>query len=238
MKLGKTILGYFLAGAFLFYLFALWNFPYERLKNAWVRAFEEALPLKLSIERLAPVLPWSLRLEGIRLSRDNLSFRLPDLVLRPDLGSLLRGQAGGILEEAENPARMGFEFRQRGGKTALTLRMNRAEVQARAGKDASFQVRLSGNGSLEWDGADWQQGNGALWTLMERGKFQGNPDAGVFLPLRLFDSLRGDFELKGGVVRVKRLEAAGRETRFALPRPVEIPLKGGGLPPDLSLFLG
>ena len=237
MKAGKIILGYFLAGVLFFYAFFLWQFPYDRLKNAWVQSFEEAMPVTLSIGRLAPVLPWGLRLEDIRVGTDSLSFRLPDLVLRPDLPAFLSGKTGLGLEDAGSSARLTGKFRQEKNKTGFSLRLNKAEVRAVSEKEISFRVQLSGEGSFEWMGEDWEKGSGQLWALLERGEFQGNPGAQIPLPLKLFDSVRGEVQFKEGMARVKRLEASGKESRFTLPQPIQIPLKGGGLPPELLFLL-
>jgi type II secretion system protein N len=236
MKAGKIILGYFLAGALFFYAFFLWQFPYDRLKSAWVQSFEEALPLRLSIGRMAPVLPWGLRLEDVRVGTDSLSFRLPDLVLRPDLAAFLTGKAGLSLQDAGSSARLAGTFRREKNKNGFSLRLNKAEVQALAGKETSFRVRLSGEGALEWVGEDWDKGDGQLWALLERGEFQGSPEAQIPLPLKLFDSVRGEIQFKEGMARVKRLEASGKENRFTLPQPIQIPLKGGALSPELFLL--
>ena len=237
MRSGKIILAYFLAGVLFFYAFFLWQFPYDRLKNAWVQSFEEALPLSLSIGRMAPVLPWGLRLEDVRVGTDSFSFRLPDLVLRPDLPAFLAGRTGLGLEDGGSPARLAGRFRREKNKNGFSLRLNKEEVQAYAGKETSFRVRLSGEGAFEWVGEDWAKGNGQLWALLERGEFQGSPGARIPLPLKLFDSVRGEVQLKEGMARVKRLEASGKENRFSLPQPIQIPLKGGGLPPELIFLL-
>ena len=236
MRSGKIILGYILAGVLFFYAFFLWQFPYDRLKNAWVRSFEEALPLSLVIGRLAPVLPWGLRLDDVRVGTDTLSFRLPDLVLRPELAAFLAGRAGVSLEDAGSSARLAGKFRREKNKNGLSLRLNKAEVQAYAGKETSFRIRLSGEGAFDWVGEDWAKGNGQLWALLERGEFQGSPGAQIPLPLKLFDSVRGDLQFKEGMARVKRLEASGKQNRFTLPQPIQIPLKGGALPPELFLL--
>ena len=237
MRSGKIILAYFLAGVLFFYAFFLWQFPYDRLKNAWVQSFEEALPLSLSIGRLAPVLPWGLRLEDVRVGTDSLSFRLPDLVLRPDLPAFLAGKTGLGLQDAGSSARLAGNFRREKNKNGFSLRLNKEEVQAFVGKETSFRVRLSGEGAFEWEGEDWAKGKGQLWALLERGEFQGSPGARIPLPLKLFDSVRGEVQLKEGMAGVKRLEASGKENRFTLPQPIQIPLKGGGLPPELIFFL-
>ncbi len=41
MRTAKIILGYFLLGVLFFYIFFLWQFPYERLKKDWIQKFEE-----------------------------------------------------------------------------------------------------------------------------------------------------------------------------------------------------
>ena len=236
MRAGKIILGYFLAGVFFFYAFFLWQFPYDGLKSAWIQRFEEGLPLRLGIGRLAPALPWGLRVEDIRVGTDSFVLLLPDLKVYPDLASLLARKTRLGVQEAGSAARLAGKFRRVGNQNDFDLRLNKAEVRALAGKESSFRVKLSGEGSFRWTGESWETGSGAVWALLERGEFQGNAGE-VPIPVKLFDSVRAEVQIQEGMARVKRLEASGKETRFTLPRPIQIPLRGGGIPPELILFL-
>ena len=236
MRAGKIILGYFLLGVLFFCAFFLWQFPYDRLKKAWIQNFEGSLPLSLSIDRVSPVLPWSLKLENIRLGADSLIFRFPDLILRPHFPGLMLGKPAFDLADTGNPSRVSGKFRQEKNRNGLNLRLNQMEVQAFFGEESSFPIRLSGEASLQWEGKDFDRGDGQLWALLERGEIQGNAASRIPLPLTLFDTARGEVQFKDGIARVKRLEASGKNTAFALPQPLQIPLKGGGLPPELFLL--
>lgn len=235
MGAGKIILGYFLLGVLLFCAFSLWQFPYERLKNAWIQSLEGSLPFSLSIGRVAPVFPCYLKLEHIRVGADSLSFRFPDLVLRPHVPGLVRGNPAFDLADTGNPSRVGGQFRREKNRNAVNLRLNQMEVEALSGKESSFPVRLSGEGSLHWEGRDFERGEGDLWVLLERGEIRGEASR-VPLPLVLFETARGEVQFKDGMARVKRLEASGKGTAFRLPQPIQVPLKGGALPPDLFLL--
>jgi len=237
MRAGKIILGYFLLGVLFFCVFFLWQFPYDRLKNVWIRNLEGSLPLALSVDRVSPVFPWSLRLENIRVGADSLSFRFPDLILRPHITGLILGKAAFDLADTGNPSRVSGQFRQEKNRNGLNLRLNQMEVQAFSGKESSFPIRLSGEGSLRWEGKDFARGDGQLWALLERGEIPGDAASRIPLPLTLFDTARGEVQFKDGIARVKRLEASGKNTTFRLPQPLQIPLKGGSLPPELFLLL-
>jgi len=236
MRAGKIILGYFLLGVLFFCAFLLWRFPYDRLTKAWIQNLEGSLPLILSMDRVSPVFPWSLKAENIRVRAGSLSFRLPDLVLRPHFSGLIRGKPAFDLADTGNPSRVSGQFRQEKNRNSLNLRLNQMEVQAFAGKESSFPIRLSGEASLRWEGKDFDRGDGQLWALLERGEIQENTASRIPLPLTLFDAARGEVQFQDGIARVKRLEASGKNTAFRLPQPLQIPLKGGNLPPELFLL--
>ena len=83
MKIRPPFLGSFILGLVLFYLFFLWQFPYAQVRKAMVQAFEETVPLTLSIGQVGPSFPANLLIENIRVSSDSLSFRVPDLTPIP-----------------------------------------------------------------------------------------------------------------------------------------------------------
>lgn len=236
MRAGKIILGYFLLGVLFFCAFFLWQFPYDRLTKAWIQNLEGSLPLSLSIDRVSRVFPWSLKLENIRVGADSLSFRFPDLILRPHFSGLIRGKPAFDLADTWNPSRVSGQFRQEKNRNGLNLRLNQMEVQAFLGKESSFPIRLSGEASLQWEGKDFTRGEGQLWALLEKGEIPGDAASRIPLPLTLFDTARGEVQFKDGIARVKRLEASGKSTTFRLPQPLQIPLKGGSLPPELFLL--
>lgn len=236
MGAGKIILGYFLLGVLLFCAFFLWQFPYDRLKNAWIQNLEGSLPFSLSIDRVTPVFPCYLKLERIRVGADSLSLRFPDLVLRPHFPGLILGKPGFDLADTGNPSRVGGRFRREQNRNNLDLRLNQMEVQALFGKESSFPIRLSGEASLQWEGRDFDRGDGELWALLERGEIRGMAASRIPLPLTLFDTARGEVQFKGGIARVKRLEASGKSTAFRLPQPIQVSLKDGALPPELFLL--
>jgi len=236
MRTGKIILGYFLLGVLFFCAFFLWQFPYDRLTNAWIQNLEGSLPVSLSIDRLSRVFPGSFKLEKIRVRTDSLSFLFPDLILRPHFPGLILGKPAFDLADTKNPSRVWGQFRQEKNRNGLNLRLNQMEVQAFSGKEGYFSIRLSGEASLLWEGKDFDRGEGQLWALLERGEIEGNAASQIPLPLALFDTARGEVQFKDGIARVKRLEASGKNTAFRLPQPLQIPLKGGNLPPELFLL--
>ncbi len=235
MKIRLPFLRYFIFGLFLFYLFFLWQFPYTQLKRATVQAFEETLPLTLSIGRVGPSFPANLCLENIRVQSDSLSFRVPDLILSPSHLSFLLGKIDLAIGDSENPSRLQARFQQEKNKNHLNLRLNQAEVPASSPKEFSFLLKLSGEGSMQWDGEELEKGNGRAWALLERSEIQGSQISQAPILLTLFETLRAEVQIKEGIVRLRRLEAWGKDTSFSLPRDLQFPIKGG-LPSDWGIF--
>ena len=237
MKKAKHILANILLGCFFFYIFFLWQFPYERLKKDWIQRFEESVPLSFSIGRIAPSFPLNLRVENIRVERDGFSIQLPDLIVHPNLVEILLGNPSFEFHDGENSPCLTGKFQPGMNRNRLNLRLNKLEVRASIGKGQTFRIKVSGEASFQWEGEDLDRGKGQLWTLLERGELQGNSASQIPLPLILFDTLRAEVQVQDGIARVKRLEASGKETRFSLPQPIQVPLKGRGLPLDLDLLL-
>lgn len=235
MKIRLPFLGYFIFGLFLFYLFLLWQFPYTQMKRAMAQAFEESVPLTLSIGQVAPSFPAGLCLENIRISSDSLSFRVPDLTLSPGLLSLLKGKTDLAIGDSKKFSRVQGRFQQEKTQNHLNLRLNQTEVQASSPKGFSFVLKLSGEVSMQWEGEDLEKGNGQVWALLERSEVQGAQVSGAPLLLTLFNTLRAEGQFKEGIIRVKRLEASGKDTSFSLPNDLQLPIKGG-IPPDWGIL--
>lgn len=236
MKIARHILGYILLGGFFFCIFFLGQFPYERLKKEWIQGFEESVPLTLSVGRMAPSFPLNLGLENIRVGRDGFSLQLPDLIIHPNLLEILLGNPSFEFSDGDQSSRLTGKFQQRMNRNRLDLQLNKLVIQAFIGKGQSLRIKASGEASFQWEGEDVERGTGHLWSLLERGELQGSSASQIPLPLTLFDTLRAEVQLQNGIARVKRLEASGKKTRFSLPRPIQVPLKGGGLPPELFLL--
>lgn len=230
-------LGSFLLGLVLFYLFFLWQFPYAQLKKAMVQGLEVTFPLTVSIGQVSPSLPASLRIVNIGASSDSLSFRVPDLMVNPRIMGFFLGKTDLTIGDSANSSRLTGRFWQEKNKNQLNLRLNQMEVRASSSKEFSFLMKLSGEVSLQWEGGDWEKGTGQAWALLERAEIQGAQVSQAPLPLTLFDTLRAEVQLRDGLIRVKRLEASGKDTRFSLPRDLQFPLKGGRFPLELGLLL-
>ena len=236
MKIRPPFLGSFILGLVLFYLFFLWQFPYPQVRKAMVQAFEDSVPLTLSIGQVGPSFPANLRVENIGVSSDSLSFRVPDLTLHFDLLSFLFGKTHLAIRDSNNSSRLEGRFRQEKNKNRLNLQLNQMEVKTQSSKEFSFLLKLSGEASFQWEGEDWEKGNGQAWALLERSEIQGAQISQAHPLLTLFDNLRAEVQLKEGIIQVKRLEASGKDTRFSLPKDLQFPIKGG-IPSDLgSLF--
>jgi len=237
MRIAKYVLGYILLGGFFFYIFFFFGqFPYERLKEGLIQSFEESVPLSLSIGRIAPSFPLNLGMENIRVGRDGFSLQLPDLIVHPNLVEILLGNPSFEFSDGKNSSRLTGKFQQGKNQTRLNLRLNVLEIQASIGKSQTLHIKASGEASFQWEGEDLNRARGQLWSLLERGELQGSAASQIPLPLTMFDTLRAEVQVQDGIARVKRLEASGKEARFSLPQPIQVPLKGGGLPPELFLL--
>lgn len=237
MRIAKYILTYIFVGGFFFYIFFLWQFPYDRLKKKLIQSFEESIPISLSIGRIAPSLLLDVGVKNIRVGRNGFSLQLPDLIVHPNLVDILMGNPSFEFSDGENSSRLTGKFQQGLNRNRLNLRLNKLEIQAFIGKGQSLRIKTSGEASFQWEGKDPDRVRGQLWSLLERGELQGSAAAQIPLPLTLFDTLRVEVQVQDGIARVKRLEASGEKTRFSLPQPIQVPLKGRGLPPNLALFL-
>jgi type II secretion system protein N len=231
------ILGYLIFSLSLFYFFFLWQFPYDQLKKAIIQGFEEAVPLKLSITRMGPSFPCDLLIENIRIDSGALLFQLPDLSLHPNLFSFLWGEGGFSLQDTASSSRLRGEFHMQKKQSRVKIQLNNLEIKTSAQKEASFQMKLSGEGTFQWMGEDFEKGNGQAWALLERGEIRGAQEAQLPLPLALFNTIRAEIKLQGGILRVKRLEVSGKDLKGSFQGDFQFPGKAKGEFPDLGLFL-
>jgi type II secretion system protein N len=236
MKIRFPFLGFLILGLILFYLFFLWQFPYAQLRKEMVQAFEETIPLTLSIGRVGPSFPASLEIHNIRVSSDSLSVHVPDLIFHPGVLNFLLGKTEWAVEEAGSLSRLQGRFQQGKNRCRLNLRLNQVEVPASSPGGLSFSLKLSGEATLQWEGEDWDKGKGQAWALLERSEIHGAQPSQAPLPLILFDTLRAEVQLQDGIVRVGRLEASGKDRRFSLPKDFQFSLKGG-IPSDGRIFI-
>ena len=229
------ILGYFIFGLSLFYLFFLCQFPYDQLKKVIIQRFEETIPLKLSIERMGPSYPYNLLIENIQIDSGSLLFQVPDARLHPSLAGFFWGGRSFDLHDLANPPRLRGEFRMEKNRSGVKILLNNLEIKASAQKETSFQMKLSGEGTFQWVGEDFQKGNGRAWALLQRGEIRGAQNAQLPLPFALFDTIRAEIKLQDGILQVKRLEVSGKDLKGSFQG--DFPFPGKGDFPDLGLLL-
>jgi len=237
MRTRLPLWGFLALGLVFFYAFFLWQFPDELLRRAIIQKFEEEFPLTLSLGGARISFPAGLRIENIRLSSDSVGFRAPDLKVSPDLAGLFLGRIEWAVRGTDLPPRLEGRIRQEKEKSRLELRLNQLEVEADSPEEFSFSMKVSGELALQWEDGEWEKGTGQGWALVKRGEISGKGVSRVPLPVALFDTLRTEIQLKERKMRVKRLEASGKEAKFSLPANLEFPVKGG-LPPELGLVFG
>jgi type II secretion system protein N len=229
------ILGFLFIGIGLLYGFLVWTFPYERVKGAFIQSVEESLPIRLSIERVGPSFPFALQLERIQVQSGPVRLQIPDLRIRPDVGDFFRGRTTFHFRDEKNPERLQGKWGQEKNKNRLDLQLRHFTIEAFWSEGISFPLGISGKAELQWIGDAVQKGTGQGWALLERGRMESGRNAQIPLPIRDYDTLRTELQLKEGMLRLKRLELSGEKHRIVLPPNLQIPLTGGTLP-NLGLF--
>jgi len=230
------ILGYLLFGFSLFYVFFLWQFPYDQVRRVIIQGFEETFPMKLSIGRIGPSFPSNVSVENISIDSGSVLFQVPDMNMHPNLLGFFWGKAGFNLESAGKSAGLHGEFQSQKNQNRVKIRLNNMVIKASAGKETSFQMKLSGEASFDWRGDDFGKGTGLGWALLERGEIQGVQNPQLPAALSMFDRIRAEVQLKEGMLRVKRLEVSGKDFNGSFQGDFPFPGKGKGNFPDLGLF--
>jgi type II secretion system protein N len=231
------ILGYLLFGFSLLYAFFLWQFPYDQIQKAIIQGFEETFPMRLSIGKIGPSFPSNIAVENISIDSGSLLLRVPDMSLHPNLLGFFWGKWGFNLEAPGKSPGLNGEFQSQKNQNRVKIRLNNLVIRASAPKETSFQMKLSGEATFDWKGEDFDKGTGVGWALLERGEIRGPQNPQLPMPLVLFDRIRAEVQLKGGMLRVRRLEVSGKDFNGSFQGDFPFPGKGKGEFPDLSLFL-
>jgi type II secretion system protein N len=222
-------LGYLLFGLILFYLFFLWQFPYDGVKKAIVQNLEESLPAKVSIGRVKPAFPFHLHLENIRLESGPLFIQFPNMILEPEILDFFWGGENEFrITNDGNLGRFRGEYQMKKSRGSMKIRLNNLEIGTRFQKEFFFQTKVSGEAAFQWVGEDVDRGDGQAWILVERGKIQGGKNLQPPLPLSFIEKIRAEIQIQQGVPRVNRLEVNGKDLPGFNP--------GGGLPGLELLF--
>jgi type II secretion system protein N len=231
------ILGYVLFGFSLFYAFFLWQFPYDQVRRVIIQGFEETFPMKLSIGRVGPSFPSNIAAEDISVDSGSVRFQVPDMSLHPNLLGFFWGKTGFNLEGPGKSPGLHGEFQSQKNQNRVKILLNNMVIKASAGKETSFQMKLSGEVSFDWRGEDFEKGTGLGWALLERGDILGAQNPQLPAALALFNRIRAEVQLKEGMLRVKRLEVSGKDFNGSFQGDFPFPGKGKGDFPDLSLLL-
>jgi type II secretion system protein N len=229
------ILSLFFIGISLFYGFLVWYFPYERVKRAFIQSVEGSLPIRLSIGRVGPSFPFALHLEKIQVQAGPVRLQVPDLRIRPDVGNFFLGRTTFHFTDGQDAEHLDGKWGQEKNQNRLNLRLRHFEIQASLAGGTSFPLGISGEAKLQWIGEEVEKGTGQAWALLQRGRMENGRNAQIPLPIRDYDTLRTELQMKEGMLRLKQLEVSGEKHRIVLPPNLQIPLTGGSLP-NLGLF--
>jgi type II secretion system protein N len=229
------ILSFLFISISLLYGFLVWQFPYERVKQAFIQSVEESMPIRLSIERVGPSFPFALQLEKIQVQKGPIRLRVPDLRIRPDIVAFFQGRTIFHFRDEKNAERLQGKWGQEKNQNRLDLRLRHFTIEAFLAGGISFPLGISGEADLQWIGDEVEKGTGQGWALLQRGRMENGQSVQIPLPIRDYDTLRTELQIKDGVMRLKRLELSGEKHRIVLPPNLQIPLTGGTLP-NLGLF--
>lgn len=231
------IIGYFLFSLALFYVFLLWQFPYEALRKAIILSFEESLPASLQIERAGPKLPLNLILENIRIQSGPLAIQLPDVSVQPDWLGFCFGKTRFDLVDRGNFDKFRGEYGLSNNRGNLKIQAKELEIQATSAKDFSLRVMLNGEARLQWMGENYEEGQGEIWFSLRRVTMEAA--SGYSLPpfLTLFDRIRAEVQVRDGSYHLRRLEVAGKDINRSFQGDFMISGKGKSGLPDLGAIL-
>ena len=226
-----SIIGYLVFGLSLFYGFLIWQFPYNQVKEEMVQGFAGVSPLHLTIGKVGPGFPDQLALENIRVHSSSLSFRVPDMVLHPDLLSLLGGARDFTVTGRNDPPILMGKFHQRGDQNHIKIRLQNLPILTSSTQDLSFRINLSGEVMFQWVGENWEKGKGQGWVLLQRGEIHGTSQSDLPPFFALLNRIRTDLQFQEGILYVKRLEFSGKDLKGSWKG--SFPLSGkenGGFP--------
>ena len=231
-------LGYTLFALSLFYLFFLWQFPYEGVKKAVIQNFAEMLPLNIFIERVGPSFPLQLHFEKINIHSGNLFFQIPDVTVQPNLVNYILGKPDLHVKDWPTFQRLQGEFVAEKNRNQIKIQLNNLEIKAFRPNEFSLPITLSGEASLQWVGENFGKLNGQAWVLLQRGEIQGVFNLQPPYPLNMFETIRAEIQIQEGILRVKRLVASGKDMKEIVLKDIQLPIYGleKGEFPDLSLF--
>jgi len=232
------IFGYILFAISLFYLFFLWQFPYEEVRKAIIQSVAETLPLNLSIGKVGPSFPLQLRLEKINIRSSFLSLQIPDLTVQPNPINFLLGKITIYVKDLSPSQRLQTEFVAEKSGNRIKFRLNNLEIKTFLADGSFMPVKLSGEATMQWVGENWGKSNGQAWALLKRESPQGNTKPQLPFPWTLFDTIRAEMQIQEGILRVKRLVASGKDAKEIALKDIQLPLSalGKGEFPDLSLL--
>jgi len=230
------IIGYLVIFFFLCYLFFFWQFPFDHLKGSMTETFSESSPVKLMVGKIKPRVPFALLLEKNHMQSDFFKIPLPDILLTPNLLSLLIGRVDFSLKSSGTIQTVQAIYRQERNLAKMEVWLKKFIVTALFPDNFSVTAELSGEGTLQWNGRDYSNGEGQGWLLIHRGELPKSKISSLPFLLTVFNKMEIDFQLKQGILFVKRIEMTGPNQQKIVQQNLQIPLKGGGQIPDLSVF--
>jgi type II secretion system protein N len=232
------ILGYTLFALLLFYLFFLYQFPYEGVKKAIIQSVAATLPIDLSIEKLRPSFPWQLHLEKINIRSGTFLIQIPDLRINPNPINFILGKTNFYVTDWPLSQRLQGEFLVEKNQNHIKIQLNNLEIKAYGPEQFSFAMKLSGETTLQWVGENFGQLKGQAWVLLQKGEMKEISNLPLPLLLTSFETVRAEIQIQEGILGVKRLVASGKDMKEIVLKDIHLPISilEKGEFPDLSLF--
>ena len=230
------IIGYLIIFFFLCYFFFLWQFPFDRLKSSIIDTFPSSSPVKLMVGEIKPRVPFTLLIEKNHIQSDFVTIQIPDIHLALNLFNFLVGRVGFSIENSGSISTLQAKYQQERNLAKIEVWLKKLGIKALFPDGSSVTAEVSGEGVLQWNGKDYLNGDGQGWLLIHRGELIRRQISSLPFPLAIFDKMEAEFQLKQGVLFVRRIEMTGATQQKIAQQNLQIPLKGGGQILNLGTF--
>lgn len=231
-------MGYSLLAAILFYLFLLFQFPYEAIKENFSRNFNQLNIGILKIGKVTPSFLFDFSLENITWNSENLGMQIPDLITGINIIKAVLGKTDIQIKDLKNPQRFHGRYNQDIKEGSLRIRLENTELKVAYKNDFSLSISLSGEAKLRWMGENYERINGELWAVLQRGKIEVKQEGSIPFFLRAYDKLRAEVQVQEGSLWAKRVVISGKEGKEIVFRDLNLTDLLQRPEPNLGTLLG
>lgn len=234
----KTI-GYSILALLLFYLFLLFQFPYEAINENLARNFSQLNMGILKIGKVSPSFPFDFSLQNITWNAESLGIQIPDLLMGIDLIKTFLGNTDIEIKDLRNAQRLRGRYYQKIKEGSLRMRLDNAELKMGYKNEFSLTTIISGEVNLRWAGENYEKINGELWVLLQRREIEAKgEEVNIPLFLRIYDRLKAEVQIQDGKLWAKRLDISGKESKEIVLRDLNLTDLLQRPEPNLGALLG